>query len=104
MKEDTLIIKKDDMYAFRDYENNLNIPVEMVEKLKQEMNYEEAIMCFVNSLVDVEHKSKEIERLNNTINKAIEYTDSCIFDYEENTMIGEDFKIIKNILKGYGKE
>ena len=61
---------------------------------------------------------EEIERLNHEadtymkiavarqkrIDKAIEYIDKCIFDYEENTMIGQDFVITKNILKGDDKE
>lgn len=37
MKEDTLIIEKDGMYAFRDYENNLNIPIE-IERLTNIIN------------------------------------------------------------------
>lgn len=65
------------------------------------VNYKGA---YENLLIATETYEKEIKRLNNIINKAIEYTDSCIFDYEENTMIGEDFKIIKNILKGSDKE
>ena len=51
-----------------------------------------------------EHLIKQLEEKDKRINKAKEYTDSCIFDYEENTMIGEDFKIIKDILKGSDKE
>ena len=38
------------------------------------------------------------------INKAIGYINNCIFDYEENTMIGEDFKIVKRKLLGSDKE
>ena len=37
MKEDTLIIEKDGMYDFRDYENNLNIPIE-IERLTNIIN------------------------------------------------------------------
>ena len=47
---------------------------------------------------------KEIERLQARIDKAIEYIDHCIFDYEEYSMVGEDFVIVKNILRGSDKE
>ena len=38
------------------------------------------------------------------IDEAIGYINNCIFDYEENTMIGEDFKIVKRKLLGSEEE
>ena len=46
----------------------------------------------------------KVYKLEDTIKEAIEYIDHCIFDYEENTMIGEDFKIVKRKLLGSDKE
>lgn len=43
-------------------------------------------------------KDLEIERLHSIIKEAREYIEHCIFDYEENSMVGEDFKVVKNIL------
>ena len=52
----------------------------------------------------VDELDKLCIRLQNRIDKAIEYCDNCIFDYEEDTMIGYDFKIVKYLLNGKSME
>ena len=41
---------------------------------------------------------KELQQKENIIKEAREYIDHCIFDYDENSMVGKDFVIVKNIL------
>ena len=58
--------------------------------------------CYIhNYIVDLQNKLQQKE---NIIKEAIEYIDHCIFDYEEYSMVGEDFVIVKNMLQGSDKE
>ena len=95
-----LIIKVNDYYAFRDHEDNLHIPEEMMKELKAKMNYEEAIMCFMDVLLDLENKE-------NRIDKAIEYIERVMTIIKEQPRtdiddfwILEKLQIFLDILKG----
>lgn len=75
---------------------------ELVElKRKHDMQVEKEALEEIKHSIDL---VVENERLHNTIKEAIEYIDHCIFDYEEYSMVGEDFVIVKNILQGSDKE
>ena len=89
-----LIIKVNDYYAFRDHEDNLHIPEEMMKELKAKMNYEEAIMCFMDVLLDLENKE-------NRIDKAIEYCNNGIKEYiTDDGFVEEVLQDVLDILKG----
>ena len=46
----------------------------------------------------------QINELQARIDKAIEHINNCLFDYEEDSIIGEDFNLAKRILMGDDKE
>jgi hypothetical protein len=46
----------------------------------------------------------ELKETEYRIQKAIEYCENCIFDYERNSMVGYDFVIVEELLKGKDME
>ena len=67
-------------------------------------NLQEEIQRQEKAQVILDNELAELIDYKNRIDKAVEYIDNCIFDYEENSMTGQDFVITKNILQGSDKE
>lgn len=94
-----LVIKTNDGYVFRDHEDNMHIPEEMMKELKNKMSYEEAIMCFMDTLIDLEYRQSRID-------KAIDYINNHQLVFQDSTKkeINEWFrtyyKELLDILKG----
>lgn len=66
----------------------LNIMTKLTDK--QEIWYWEGLVYSYKTLQD-------------RIEKAIEHINNCLFDYEEDSIVGEDFNIAKRILMGSDK-
>ena len=99
IKKGKITIKKNGNYYFRDMGDYFYMPEEAVNELKGKMTYEDAIVCFFNSILDN-------KRLNDKIDKAIEYIEKCLKQTptenreKADESLDIEYKYILNLLKG----